>query len=276
MRSRPKPNAKPGALLGVDADRRANTLGSTIPQPPSSIHPVCEHTRQPSPSQKTQLTASSADGSVYGKKSGRNRVRTRSSSNSAAPNASMVPNEVGERDAAVDGERLDLVEHRRVAGVERLVAVRAPGRDHEDRRLLRLHGADLHRRRVRAQHHLLGLAEVHVERVLHRARRVAGRDVERLEVVPVVLDLGALGDAVAQAHEDVLELALHLGDEVEVPARAAVAAEGEVEPVALRRLRGLGGRELGPAGRRPARATAPLYSADRLARDAACRPGRAP
>ena len=36
-------------------------------QPPSSIHPVWEHTRQPSPWQNTQLTASSADGSVYGK-----------------------------------------------------------------------------------------------------------------------------------------------------------------------------------------------------------------
>ena len=141
--------------------------------------------------------------------------------------------EVGEGDAAVDGERLDLVEHRRVPGVERLVAVGAAGRDHEDRRLHRLHGADLHRRRVGAQHHLLGLAELDVERVLHRAGGVAGQDVQRLEVVPVVLDLGPLHDAVAHAHEDVLELALHLGDEVEVPAGAAVAAEGEVEAVAL-------------------------------------------
>ena len=62
---------------------------------------------------------------------------------------------------------------------------------------------------------------------------MARRHVERLEVVPVVLDLGALGDAVAQAHEDVLELALHLRDEVQVAPRAAVAAEGEVEAVAL-------------------------------------------
>ena len=148
----------------------------------------------------------------------------------------------------VDRERLDLVEHRRVAGVERLVAVGAAGRDDEDRRLHRLHGADLHRRRVRAQHHLLGIAELDVERVLHRAGRVAGHHVERLEVVPVVLDLGALHDAVAHAHEDVLELALHLGDEVEVAAAAAVAAEGEVEPVALPAVAASDGRELGAAG----------------------------
>ena len=63
-----------------------------MPQPPSSIHPDCEHTRQPAPSQKMQLTASSADGSVYGKKSGRNRVRMRSSSKSRRANVSIVPN----------------------------------------------------------------------------------------------------------------------------------------------------------------------------------------
>ena len=137
-----------------------NTFGSTIPQPPSSIHPVCEHTRQPSPPQKMQLTASSADGSVYGKKSERKRVRIDSSSNSARDERLDGAEEIGERDAAVDGERLDLVEHRRVPRVERLVAVRAAGRDHVDRRLLRLHRADLHRRRVRAQQHLLGLAEL--------------------------------------------------------------------------------------------------------------------
>ena len=62
---------------------------------------------------------------------------------------------------------------------------------------------------------------------------MAGHHVERLEVVPVVLDLGALHDAVAHAHEDVFQLALHLGDELEVPARPAVAAGGAVEPVAV-------------------------------------------
>ena len=96
-----------------------------MPQPPSSIHPICEQTRQPAPSQKMQLIASSADGSVNGKKSGRKRVRMRSSPKSAAHERLDRAEQVGEGDAAVDGERLDLVEHRRVAGVERLVAVGA-------------------------------------------------------------------------------------------------------------------------------------------------------
>ena len=50
-----------------------NTFGSTMPQPPSSIHPVFEQTRQPAPSQNTQLIANSADGSVNGKKLGSRR-----------------------------------------------------------------------------------------------------------------------------------------------------------------------------------------------------------
>ena len=110
---------------------------------------------------------------------------------------------------------------------------------------MRLHRADLHRRRVRAQEDLLGRAELDVERVLHRARRVRGRDVERFEVVVVVFDLGALHHEVAHAHEDVFELALHLRDEVQVPAFGAVAAEREVEAVAIGRALRVGGRELG-------------------------------
>ena len=44
------------------------------------------------------------------------------------------------------------------------------------------------------------------ERVLHVARRMVGGNVERREVVVVVLDLRALGDAEAQADEDVDDL----------------------------------------------------------------------
>ena len=139
------------------------------------------------------------------------------------------------------------MEHRRVAGVEGLVAIRATGSDHVDRRIVGLHRADLHRRGVRAQHHLLGLTQPDVESVLHRAGGVRRRDVERLEVVPVVLDLGSLGDAVPEPDEDVLELPLHLRDEVEVAPAGAVAAGGEVDPLAR------GGRRRAPPRPRPPR-----------------------
>ena len=52
----------------------------------------------------------------------------------------------------VDGEPLDLVEDRAVRRVGRVAAVDAAERDHVDRRLLRLHHADLRRRGLRAQH----------------------------------------------------------------------------------------------------------------------------
>src|SRR4051794_16615158 len=76
----------------------------------------------------------------------------------------------------------------------------AARRDDRDRRLLGLHGADLNGARLGPKQHP---GNVDVERVLHRARRVIGGDVQRLEVVPVVLDLGSLGDAIAHAREHV-------------------------------------------------------------------------
>ncbi len=52
----------------------------------------------------------------------------------------------------VDDQALDLVEHRRV-GLIGVVAEGAARHDDADRRLLRQHGADLHRARMGAQHH---------------------------------------------------------------------------------------------------------------------------
>ena len=58
---------------------------------------------------------------------------------------------------------------------------------------------DLHGRRMRAQQ----AAVAEIERVVHRPRRMVRREVQRLEVVPVVLDLGPVGDFEAAAAEDV-------------------------------------------------------------------------
>ena len=133
-------------------------------------------------------------------------------------NGSIVPDEIAERDAAVDHQALDLVEHRHVRRVGGVLPEHAPRHDRVDRRWLRLHHPDLHRRGVRAQHDAPGLAEVDVERVPHAPGRVLGRHVERGEVVPVGLDLGAFAHGEAHADEHVLEMVVGLGDEVEVPA----------------------------------------------------------
>ena len=50
---------------------------------------------------------------------------------------------------------------------------------------------------------------------------MAGREVERVEVVARRLDLAAVDDAVAEAEEDVLDLAADLRDQVQPAARVA-------------------------------------------------------
>ena len=54
------------------------------------------------------------------------------------------------------------------------------------------------------------------------------RVVERVEVVVDGLDLGALGDAEAESHEDVLDLAPHRGDHVQAADRARRGVPGSV------------------------------------------------
>src|SRR5579863_10455580 len=80
IRSTPMPNANPeiffGSYAGCFSAANANTAGSTMPQPSSSIHPDCLHFLQPLPPQKMQLICTSALGSVNGKNDGKNRVFT--------------------------------------------------------------------------------------------------------------------------------------------------------------------------------------------------------
>jgi hypothetical protein len=135
--------------------------------------------------------------------------------------------EVGERDVRVDGEALDLVELRGVRRVA-VAPVGAP-RDHDvQRRRVRLHRADLHRRGVRAQHDV----GRDVERVGVVARGVRDVVVERVEVVVDELDLGALDAREAEAEEDVLDLAPGLGDEVQAADRLGrLAGERDVDAV---------------------------------------------
>ena len=159
--------------LDADAEREAGVAsrgrsrpprtppGWTMPLPSTSIQPVCLHiAHPPSPGSpgfggtdrppQTQLMSSSPLGSVYGKKLGRKRV-LRSGPNSSRANAIERALQIRERDVFADDQPFDLREHRRVRQVEAVAAVDAPGRDQPDRRLVRLHVADLHARRVRAQ-----------------------------------------------------------------------------------------------------------------------------
>src|SRR6266496_488077 len=59
--------------------------------------------------------------------------------------------QIAEGDVRVNGEALDLMEHRRMAGVGRIVAMHLARNDDANWRLQLLHSANLHRRSMRAQ-----------------------------------------------------------------------------------------------------------------------------
>ncbi len=131
---------------------------------------------------------------------------------------------MAEGDAAVDHQRLDLMEHRRVAqGV--VVAVDAAEAEHAHRRLALEQRADLDRRGVGAQQPPVA----QVEGVLLVARRMIVGEVERAEVVVVGLDLGAFGDAVAHRSEDALDLLVDQRDRMERAGRPAPPGQGDVD-----------------------------------------------
>ena len=111
-----------------------------------------------------------------------------------------------------------------------------------DRRVLGLHGADLRGRRLGAQE---TAGDVHVERVLHGPGGMVGRDVQRLEVVPVVLDLRTLHDLVAHPGEDLDDPPLHDRERVQRPGTRPSTRERHVDPVGLEQARLVGHIERG-------------------------------
>ena len=155
--------------------------------------------------------STSALGSVYGKKLGLNRTREVEENISRA-NASERALQIRERDAFADGEPFHLREHRRVRQIEIVAPVDAAGHDDANRRRVRLHVADLHRRGVRPEQRadVVGAAGLaldrrrEIERVLHVARWMLGGHVQRVEAVPLVFDFRAFDDGEAHAREDLL------------------------------------------------------------------------
>ena len=118
-----------------------------------------------------------------------------------------------------------------------------------------LHGADLHRRGVGAQHHaaLPSGARRQVEGVVHLPRRMLRRDVERGEIVEIVLDVRALRRREAHLAEDRDDLVDGLADRMDAALGSGPRRQGDVEPLGgepARRARGLGQRRLARLDRR--------------------------
>ena len=100
-----------------------------------------------------------------------------------------------------------------------------PGRPRRSGSFALEQGAGLHRGGVRAQHQAR-LGRVDEERVLHLPRRVVGAEVQGVEVEPLGLELGPLGDLVAHRDEDVGDALLQGG--AAGAGRRAAAGEGSV------------------------------------------------
>ena len=167
-----------------------------------------------------QDTSTSTEGSVNGKKWGRSRTSPIGPEHGPCERLQR-PFEIGKRDVLVDDQPLDLVEHGSVGGVG-VAAIGPPGDDDVDGRPLLLHGPHLHRRGVGAQHHALA----DEEGVVQRSGRMIRGGVQGLEIVVLGLNLRAVGDLVAHAGEDVLDLTLGLGDQMQMPQGRAPTRAG--------------------------------------------------
>ena len=142
------------------------------------------------------------------------------------------PFQMRHADVAVDGHALDLVEHRRVRLIH-VHAIDAARRDHADRGAVILHGADLHRRRVGAQHvrrTVVARRAVHEEGVVLLPCGMFGGDVQGVEIVPVAFDLRPFGDGKAHVGKDRGDLVGDLADRVDRPLTARAARKGHVQP----------------------------------------------
>src|SRR4029077_14776596 len=131
----------------------------------------------------------------------------------------------------VDSQAFDLAEVGEPRGFQGVAAVDAAWRDDVDRRLLdTLHRPDLNGRRVRPEQKL----RREVERVPALPRRMAGGEVEGLEVVPLGLDLRAVLDLVSQTLEHGLDLPADLREDMDVAAPNRQARGHDVDRLGLR------------------------------------------
>src|SRR5437660_5484405 len=142
------------------------------------------------------------------------------------------PFEVGHRELLVDREAFVLEEDRLADGVRGLVAVAAPGNDDPDRRLALLHHPNLHRRCMcPSKNGPRGIVSERIgdpERVPLLTRGVTCRNVERLKVVVVPLDLRTLDGLEAERSEDARDLTDRLRDRMQATDAHPPRREGHV------------------------------------------------
>ena len=132
----------------------------------------------------------------------------------------------------VDHQPLDLMEHRRMRRV--VIGTEGAARDDDaDRRRLRQHRADLHRRGVGAQHEARAVRALRqIECVVLLTRGVFGRDVQRREIVKILLDMRPLGDDEPHLAKDRDDLVDRLADRVNAAGLARLHRQGDIGALA--------------------------------------------
>ena len=140
--------------------------------------------------------------------------------------------QVAHADALIDNQTLDLMEQRRVGCVNGVRTVNTARRNNADRRLALFHRADLHRRGLRAEHNIIR----NIEGILRVACRMILRDVQRLEVVVIQLNLRTLSDREAQTEENLLELVEHDVQRMLLADDNVLTRQGNVDSLRLQLL----------------------------------------
>src|SRR5690554_1261220 len=128
------------------------------------------------------------------------------------------------------------MKHRGVGHI-RIATIHTPRANHTERRLTSLHGANLHWRGMGAQQG----TGIEIESIVHSTGRVVARNIERFEVVVIVLNLRALLYGVAGTGEeffDTLQCASHRMQSTQVLTSSGPGwiASGDSHTAAYRRI----------------------------------------
>jgi len=135
--------------------------------------------------------------------------------------------EIGEADVLSNHQPLDLMKHRSM-GLIRITPEYAPRRDDSQWWFATAHHPDLDRRGMGAKQTPIR----EVERVLHRASRVVRGNIQRLEVMKFVLNLGALGYLESDLAKQLGNAIQGAGDGVESATLRAATGERHVDTLA--------------------------------------------
>ena len=232
----------------------SNTFGSTIPQPPSSIQPVREHTRA-----SFAVAEHAADRQLRRRLGEGEVVRAEARADGFVAEQALDERldraeQVAERDAAVDRKAFDLVEHRRVARprASRCGTCARARRRRSAARSLPSCGPARARCACAASPARRGRAA----RRACPAWRAPGAPGGKLSASKLYQSSSTSGPSatlVAEPDEDVLELAPDPRDGMQVPTDAAVPARGQIETVASARDRPPRSRRSQRAGARSRR-----------------------